>query len=140
MRITCTFIAMALALLATACGNAKQDPERQYDEDIAGNEARLREVTVENLCGRWLEPIPGQEPAMMGFELNPDGKANTINIHTLVFERWELKGDTLLVWNHTAGVKNESSYVDTSIIKALTDSTLEVLPVNGVWTTYMRAR
>lgn len=140
MKITHTFFTMALALLATACGNAKQESEGHYDEDIVGHEARLRQVTVENLCGRWLEPIRGQEPAMQGFELDPDGKASTINMHTLVLERWELKGDTLLIWNHTTGVKEESAYVDTCVIKALTDSTLDVLPVNGVWTTYTRAR
>jgi hypothetical protein len=87
----------------------------------------------EQLTGRWLQPVTGLEKEMQGFELRKDGAAKSINMYTLVYEKWRLLKDTLLLWNHTEGVqeKDSAATVDTTIIRALTDSTLVLFPIKA---------
>ncbi|MBB5639098.1 hypothetical protein HDE68_005036 [Pedobacter cryoconitis] len=124
-------LAAIMILFGTACQNNQQNHEnnanpKQGDSTTVKNGSAL----AERIIGKWVQPIPGQEPSKQGIQLNSDGSASSINIHTLIYEKWKLKGDTLLLSNHTEGVKTTGSYVDTTLIKDLTDSTL-VLTMKG---------
>jgi len=85
------------------------------------------------LIGKWLRPVPGRDKETQGFDLRKDGSAHSINMYTLVYEKWALSKDTLLLWNHTEGVhlKDSAATVDTTIIKDLSDTTLVIFPVKA---------
>ncbi|GAA0530274.1 lipocalin-like domain-containing protein [Chitinophaga japonensis] len=87
----------------------------------------------EQLIGKWLRPVPGLDKEMQGFQLKKNGSAVSINMYTLVYEKWELVKDTLLLWNHTEGEqqKDSAATIDTTVIKDLTDSTLVLFPVKA---------
>lgn len=101
--------------------------------DTAFIEADTISYTPEGLTGKWLRPVPGRDKEMQGFDLRKDGSAHSINMYTLVYEKWALSKDTLLLWNHTEGVheKDSAATVDTTIIKDLTDTTLVIFPVKA---------
>lgn len=87
----------------------------------------------EQLIGKWLHPVPGRDNEQQGFDLRKDSLARSINMYTLVYEKWGLAKDTLLLWNHMEGMEKEDSAatVDTAIIRELTDSTLVLFPTNA---------
>lgn len=87
----------------------------------------------EQLAGKWLQPVSGLEKEVQGFELRKDGIAKSINMYTRVYEKWLLLRDTLLLWNHTEGVqeKDSAATIDTTVIRALTDSTLVLFPIKA---------
>lgn len=43
--------------------------------------------------GKWTEPVPDMENQMQGIELKEGGKASSINMATLQYEKWEKKGE-----------------------------------------------
>ncbi len=87
--------------------------------------------SADKIIGRWIQPVPGVDKEMQGFHLRKDGTARSINMYTLVYEKWALQHDTLLLWNHSEGVKDTTTIIDTALIKELTDSTLVLFPVNS---------
>jgi len=61
------------------------------------------------LVGSWIEPIPGNESEVQGFTLNEDGSACSINMNTLLYQKWVLKKGQLIltaksIGNHTSSV------------------------------------
>lgn len=78
------------------------------------------------LIGKWLQPIPGQEKEKQGFELNENGVATSVNIHTLLYDKWKVSDDTLFLWYHTTGVRQVSNDIDTLLIKKLSDDQLTI--------------
>lgn len=52
--------------------------------------------------GEWVEPIPGME-GVQGVKLEKEGKASSINMQTLVYERWSLHGDSLVLEGKSVG-------------------------------------
>jgi len=59
--------------------------------------------------GSWVEPIPGNESEVQGFTLNEDGSASSINMNTLLYQKWVLKKGQLIltaksIGNHTSSV------------------------------------
>jgi hypothetical protein len=87
--------------------------------------------SADKLIGKWIQPVPGVDKEMQGFYLKKDGTARSINMYTLVYEKWTLQHDTLLLWNHSEGVADTTTIIDTALIKELTDSTLVLFPVNA---------
>ena len=85
------------------------------------------------LIGKWLQPVPGKDNEWQGMELRKGGKAIAVNMYSLVYEKWELQHDTLLLWNHAEGGKSKDSTraIDTSIIRDLTDTSLVLYPVKA---------
>jgi hypothetical protein len=83
------------------------------------------------LIGKWIQPVAGLDKEMQGFQLKRNGMARSINMYTLVYEKWSLTHDTLLLWSHSEGTKDTSGIVDTTIIKALSDTSLVLFPVKA---------
>ncbi|NLR59720.1 lipocalin family protein [Chitinophaga polysaccharea] len=138
-----------LLILVIACNGAKQHAEAEelqgdsslisiVDSSNAGitdsitavADTTLR-VNAAKLIGKWIQPVAGLDKEMQGFQLRKNGTARSINMYTLVYEKWELAHDTLLLWNHSEGVKDTSTIVDTTIIKELTDTSLILFPVKA---------
>ena len=52
--------------------------------------------TPASLSGSWIQPVPGQPGHVQGMQLLPDGRAVSINMHTLLYQGWQLDGSTSL--------------------------------------------
>ena len=52
--------------------------------------------TPASLSGSWTQPVPGQPGHVQGMQLLPDGRAVSINMHTLLYQGWQLDGSTSL--------------------------------------------
>ncbi len=73
-----------------------------------------------DLVGEWVEPIPGMENQIQGISLEKDGIASSINMSTLQYEKWERKGDMLILSGKSIGNHMTLSFADTLMIEKLT--------------------
>ena len=71
--------------------------------------------------GEWVEPIPGMETQMQGVK---GGKASSINMATLQYEKWEKKGNMLILSGKSIGNHETISFTDTLTIEELTENKL----------------
>lgn len=143
------FNLVCLLILAGACNGAKNKEvtkeELQGDSslvsiadssnagitDSIAAVADTLHVDAAKLIGKWMQPVAGLDKETQGFQLRKNGTAKSINMYTLVYEKWRLTHDTLLLWNHSEGVKDTSTIVDTTIIKELSDTSLVLFPVKA---------
>ena len=97
---------------------------------IAKRMCGLIAVVVLSACsgngmeGKWVEPVPGMENQMQGVQLEKGGKASSINMATLQYERWERKGDKLILSGKSIGNHETIPFTDTLAIEKLTDNEL----------------
>lgn len=142
------FSLVCLLILAVACNGKKKEvaqEEVQHDSslisiadssnagitDSIAAVADTLQIDAAKLIGRWIQPVAGLDKETQGFQLRKNGTAKSINMYTLVYEKWLLTHDTLLLWNHSEGVKDTSTIVDTTIIKELSDTSLILFPVKA---------
>ena len=50
-----------------------------------------------SIVGKWIQPVPGMQNVKQGFELAEGGKASSVNIATLSYERWQQQGSLLIL-------------------------------------------
>jgi hypothetical protein len=75
-----------------------------------------------NIEGKWVEPIPGMESQMQGIHLEKGGKATSINMATLQYEKWEKQGDMLILSGKSIGNSQTIDFADTlTIINCTSD-------------------
>ncbi len=74
--------------------------------------------------GKWIEPIPGMENQMQGVNLEKGGKASSINMATLQYEKWEKNGEKLILSGKSIGNGETVSFSDTLTIEKLTSDKL----------------
>lgn len=48
------------------------------------------------LIGSWVEPVPGHAKKVQGFKLYENGKAESINMKTLQYQKWRIEGNTII--------------------------------------------
>lgn len=143
------FNLVCLLILAVACNGAKNkevvkeelpddsslvsiaDSSNAGITDSIAAVADTLHVDAVKLIGKWVQPVAGLDKETQGFQLRKNGTAKSINMYTLVYEKWRLTHDTLLLWNHSEGVKDTSTIVDTTIIKELSDTSLVLFPVKA---------
>jgi hypothetical protein len=89
--------------------------------------------SASQLLGRWLQPVAGRENEVQGFHLKKNGKAFSINTYAVIYDRWQLRHDSLLLWSYVESEHNKdtAAVIDTTIIRSLTDSTLILFPINA---------
>lgn len=80
----------------------------------------LAACSGDSIEGKWVEPIPGMENQVQGVSLEKGGKASSINMATLQYEKWEKKGDMLILSGKSIGNYGTSSFTDTLTIEKLT--------------------
>ncbi|RPD38454.1 lipocalin family protein [Chitinophaga barathri] len=83
------------------------------------------------IAGRWMQPVPGLDSLTQGINLRKNGKASSINMHTLLYDKWLLVKDTLFLWSHSEGVKNPVSAIDTLLVKSLDDTSMVLFPLKA---------
>ncbi|OQP63926.1 hypothetical protein A3860_23655 [Niastella vici] len=133
-------ITCASSLVACNSNNEPKQKENSAETNPVTSTTIAEPAPVGKLVGKWVQPIPGQEPGKQGFQLNADGTASSINMHTLIYDKWKVKGDTLMLWNHTTGVKAAGQGIDTTIVKQITDSTLILMENGGMELSYTREK
>lgn len=68
--------------------------------------------------------VPGMETQMQGVNLEKGGKASSINMATLQYEKWEKKGNMLILSGKSIGNHETISFTDTLTIEELTENKL----------------
>lgn len=81
---------------------------------------------TESIEGKWVEPVPGMENQMQGINLEKNGKASSINMATLQYEKWEKQGNNLILSGKSIGNHITFSFTDTLTIKSCTNDKLEL--------------
>lgn len=66
--------------------------------------------------GKWIEPVPGMENQVQGINLEDGGKASSINMATLQYEKWEKQGNMLILSGKSIGNSETIAFTDTLII------------------------
>ena len=87
--------------------------------------------------GKWVEPVSGMPQTMQGMVLKTGGKAESVNMATLQYEKWEKKGDRLILSGKSIGNHQTLSFSDTLTIKELTSEKL-VLQKGDLTVTYRK--
>lgn len=82
--------------------------------------------------GSWVESVPGMPKMVQGFTLKNEGEANSINMATLQYERWEKKGDQLILSGKSIGNRQTISFSDTLVIEELSPEKLILRKENKV--------
>ena len=93
--------------------------------------------TPASLSGSWTQPVPGQPGHVQGMQLLPDGRAVSINMHTLLYQGWQLDGSRLILTGKSMGNGNSSLFTATSTIDSLSRNTL-ILNTDGTREVYTR--
>lgn len=91
------------------------------------------------ITGCWVQPVPGQPGAMQGIRLLPGGKAESVNMHTLVYTGWSRNGNILTLRGKSIGNKNSAAFTSRAVITSLTDGKLE-LETDGQKDAYIRVK
>ncbi len=74
--------------------------------------------------GQWVEPVPGMEDMVQGISLEKGGKASSINMATLQYERWEQNGKQLVLSGKSIGNGITIPFSDTLTIVELSCNNL----------------
>ncbi len=74
--------------------------------------------------GNWIEVMPFSIDVVQGMNLNPDGKAKSIGMATLQYERWKAEDDKLILWGKSIGNGQTIDFSDTLTIVSVTADSL----------------
>lgn len=108
------------------------DTGTQFPDTLkAQADTTMAEVDSTLLPGKWMQPVPGIDSILQGIELRKNGKAVSVNMHTLLYDKWELSHDTLILWSHAEGVENAGPAIDTMLVRALNDTALVLFPIKA---------
>lgn len=78
----------------------------------------------ESLVGKWVQPVPGMPQIEQGFILEEGGKASSVNMATLSYERWEKQKNKLILSGKSIGNHQTIAFSDTLTIEKLTQDSL----------------
>lgn len=76
------------------------------------------------LEGEWIQPVPGMEGQIQGIELEKGGKARSINMATLVYEKWHREGNQIVLHGKSIGNGLTIDFDDTYEISKLDETEL----------------
>ena len=71
-----------------------------------------------------MQPVPNMSQMEQGFILKEDGKASSVNMATLSYERWEKQNDRLILSGKSIGNHQTVAFSDTFIIEKFTQDSL----------------
>lgn len=103
------FSILAVSALALSCGT-----NNNTNTEVTDELQNSTQCAAENgILGRWVQPIPGQEGKVEGIELKQDGTAESINMATLVVEKWSQDSTTLTLSGKSIGNGVTSDFTET---------------------------
>lgn len=92
---------------------------------------------IPDLSGRWIDAGQLSAPFEQGFELNADGTAVSIGLHTVNYCSWQQEGDLLVLMAERMGNEEGPKFADTLHIVRLENDTMTVQR-GSLQSTYMR--
>lgn len=101
--------------------------------------AALTACSSSQIEGSWVEPVPGMPDMQQGVTLEKGGKATSINMATLQYEKWEKKGDRLILFGNSIGNHQTIYFSDTLTIEKLTADQL-ILKKEALTISYQRQK
>jgi hypothetical protein len=123
-------VAISLMALLTACKKT-EDKQIQENSNEPTKMVESSHFSKEQLVGDWVQPNPINSKEVQGFSLLENGAAQSINMATLLYEKWWMDNDELFLVAKSIGNRQQS--VDTlayKIIK-LDNSSLSIKYKNG---------
>jgi hypothetical protein len=102
-----SFLVVSKVTDQTICVVGSVSPQRKQNErarnmvDSAANKPCLsaplsQDKTLKALLGSWVEPVPGRSKEVQGFTLYENGKAESINMKTLRYQKWRVEGNNII--------------------------------------------
>ena len=88
--------------------------------------------SADKLVGVWLEPIPGMD-GFQGMALSADGTARSVNMATLVYDRWQLIGRQLVLEGKSIGNGQTIEFADTLDVVRVDADSLILARESGRW-------
>lgn len=92
---------------------------------------------IPDLSGRWIDAGQLSAPFEQGFELNADGTAVSIGLHTVNYCSWQQEGDLLVLMAERMGNEEGPKFADTLHIVRLENDTMTVQR-GSLQSTYVR--
>lgn len=77
-----------------------------------------------NVEGKWTEPVPNMPEIKQGFNLEQGGVAESVNMATLQYETWQVKGNTLILSGKSIGNHQVIDFIEEYEIVSVDDNTL----------------
>jgi len=144
LSLSCIIIAVGCQQPAPSSQSTPAEDSSLIDvRDTVTPESIIDSVTVvkadtisyseAQLLGKWLLPVSGVEKTTQGFQLKKNGVISSINTYSIIYDKWSVSHDTLLLWSHIEGVQQKDSaiVIDTTLIRALTDTSLVLFPIKA---------
>lgn len=73
--------------------------------------------------GNWIEIMPANPMIVQGITLNEDGTASSIGMKTLLYNKWELNKESIILWGQSVGNGQTIDFSDTmNVVKITPDS------------------
>lgn len=79
----------------------------------------LRPSDTELFVGMWVIPIPGFDNQVHGFRLFKDGRAESVNMSTLIYKRWHMEKGQLHLLAVSIGNHNSSLFEEVYTLEAI---------------------
>lgn len=122
--------AFFFSFLLASCNNSADKTKETFSANDLANEMKPTEIkpaAADNIVDIWLQMDAKGKIGEDGFNLHEDGTANSINMATLLYEKWERKGnDSLILSGKSIGNKQTLEFSDTYFIVTLNDSIMEL--------------
>ena len=77
-----------------------------------------------NFLGNWIEVMPPDLKYIQGFTLDKSGVASSIGMATLVYTKWEVKSDSMILWGKSIANGQTIDFSDTLHILKITNDSL----------------
>lgn len=81
------------------------------------------------MLGKWVRPSPSNPSQMEGFVLKKHGKASSVNLGTLKYEKWRVTEGTLILNGKDSGAGFAVDVQDMYVIQSVNDLFLVLLPL-----------
>ena len=93
-----------------------------------------------SIIGSWVMPVAGQPGKVEGVKIEENGVASSINMQTLIYEKWQKEGDHLYMTVKSVGNGMTIGGMDTLTIDKLTADSLIVTSKYGYTLQYVREK
>ncbi|MCV9934129.1 lipocalin family protein [Flavobacterium sp. LS1R47] len=103
-------VAIASLALITACNKAEKK-QIQENSNEPKKAVESNQFSKEQLVGNWVQPNPINSKEVQGFSLLENGTAKSINMATLLYEKWWLDNNELFLV--TTSIGNHTKSTDT---------------------------
>ena len=115
----------------------------EYTGDLKKNPEAVNisaDRTYAEAVGRWTVPDPSAPAKVMGVELQTEGRAQSINMATLVYTGWELQGEAgkILLKGVSEGSGSPIEFTETATIAKDADG-IYTLTIEGNGAVYTKA-